>query len=221
MLKNRYVFWGMIAAWVLVLVGAGSWYWFTSDHSKQTSLRQASAELGAVHKDTSTAGNVNSQTISGATTNTGVTISGGAGGSSNGSSTNASSDLSKLLDPTTFSQYDKYKDAQSASYIELQTGTGAVVTETSQVAVVYKGWLTNGTLFDQSKTTSDGKIQAYSFVEGQHQVIPGWETGLVGAKEGGVRLLIIPPALGYGATGQGPIPGNAVLIFQVQIVQVK
>lgn len=218
MFRNKYIFWGLIAVWVAVLIGAGCWFVFKNNHS--ASLHHARAELSSATKDNSTAGNVNSQTISGASPSTGLTISGGANGSSNGGNS-SSSDASKLLDPTTFAQYDKYKDAQSASYIDLQTGTGPSINETSQVAVVYKGWLTNGTLFDQSGAGSDGKIQAFSFTEGQHQVISGWESGLIGAKEGSVRLLIVPPAVGYGPTGQGPIPGNAVLIFQVQVVQVK
>jgi FKBP-type peptidyl-prolyl cis-trans isomerase len=125
------------------------------------------------------------------------------------------------LDPKTFGQYDKYKDSQGVQFYDLQTGTGKAIAAGSQVAVLYRGWLTDGTLFDESRTGSDGKIQAFGFVEGQHQVIPGWEAGLEGVKSGGVRLLIIPPAFGYGATGQGPIPGNAVLVFQVQVVQVQ
>lgn len=189
--------------------------------SGSKNLQRAGAEASVVASD-DTVGNTNPQTISGATTNTGVTISGGASGSSSDVNANASSsDAAKLIDPTTFAQYDKYKDAQSASYIDLQKGTGDTVSEGKTAVVVYRGWLTNGTLFDESKTGSDGKLQAFSFVLGQHQVITGWEQAVNGMKVGGVRLLIVPPAAGYGATGQGPIPGNSVLVFQVQLVQVQ
>jgi FKBP-type peptidyl-prolyl cis-trans isomerase len=51
-------------------------------------------------------------------------------------------------------------------------------------------------------------------------VIAGWEEGLVGMKAGGIRRLYIPAALGYGAQGTGPIPPNADLIFDVQVVSV-
>lgn len=220
MFKNRYVFGGIIVVWLVLLVGAGGWFFFGRDGGS-SDLRRASSEAGAASSNDSAMGNTNAQTISGATTNTGVTISGGVSGTSSDASTNGSSDAAKLIDPTTFAQYDKYKDAQSASYIDLQKGTGDAAAEGKTAVVVYRGWLTNGTLFDESKTGTDGKLQAFSFVLGQHQVIAGWEQAVNGMRENGVRLLIVPPAAGYGATSQGPIPGNSVLIFQVQLVQVQ
>jgi FKBP-type peptidyl-prolyl cis-trans isomerase len=152
-------------------------------------------------------------------------ISGSAG--SNGSSTTAANEsaLEKLLDPTTFSQYDtsKYLDGTSTSYADLQVGTGAPITAGHEVAVYYKGWLTNGTLFDESKANSSGQMQPFDFTFGASpsQVITGWEQGLSGMKVGGVRFLIIPPAVGYGSAGQGSIPGNSVLIFQVQLAAMQ
>jgi FKBP-type peptidyl-prolyl cis-trans isomerase len=56
---------------------------------------------------------------------------------------------------------------------------------------------------------------------GQAQVIQGWNEGLVGVKAGGTRRLIIPPSLGYGAQGSGPIPANATLIFDVTVITVQ
>lgn len=220
MFKNRYALRGIIVVSLLTLVAASGWFFFVRDGGR-SDLRRTSAEAGASVRDDSALGNTNAQTISGATTNTGVTISGGASGSSGDASTSGTSDTAKLIDPTTFTQYDKYKDAKSASYIDLQKGTGDTAGEGKTAVVVYRGWLTNGTLFDESRTGSDGKLQAFSFVIGQHQVISGWEQAVNGMKVGGVRLLIVPPAAGYGATGQGPIPGNSVLIFQVQLVQVQ
>lgn len=206
---------GLLA--VLVL-GVGGWFLVAHKNTKSITNLASGAASGA-SQDVSTS---DPQTIDGSgSVGSGITIDGNSTGSQQQSSGSASSSASSVLDPTTFAQYDKYKDAQATSYVDLQQGTGTAIAAGSQVAVVYKGWLTNGTLFDETKAGSDGKLQAFSFAEGQHQVIAGWEQGLLGVKEGGVRFLIIPPALGYGTTGQGPIPGNSVLIFQVQVVQVK
>lgn len=132
-----------------------------------------------------------------------------AGGSGNG------------LDPSSFKQYDKYKEGQSGLYADVDKGGGAELTVGKKAAVVYQGWLTDGTLFDQSRTGSDGKLQPLVFTEGEHQVIIGWEQAIAGMKVGGTRLLIIPPAVGYGEQGQGPIPGNAVLVFLVKLLDVQ
>lgn len=124
--------------------------------------------------------------------------------------------------PETFQEYDKYKDGTTALFGELVAGTGAEVGANSKVAVYYKGWLTNGTLFDQSRNDpKTNQLQPFVFQMGAQSVITGWEQGIFGMKVGGTRRLIIPPAVGYGATGQGPIPGNAVLVFDVQLLEVE
>lgn len=148
--------------------------------------------------------------------------SNGQPSSSNGSSSSSGSrPASSPFDPATFAQYDKYKPDKAALFGEVQAGTGAELTANKKAAVYYKGWLTDGRLFDESKPDSSGKMQPFVFTLGAHQVIPGWEQALAGMKVGGVRLLIVPPEVGYGATGQNPIPPNAVLIFQVQLVAVE
>ena len=77
----------------------------------------------------------------------------------------------------------------------------------------YTGWLVNGTKFDSSVDRG----QPFSFPWARRQVIRGWDEGVAGMKPGGVRKLIIPPELGYGARGAGgSIPPNATLIFEVQ-----
>jgi peptidylprolyl isomerase len=74
---------------------------------------------------------------------------------------------------------------------------------------------------------STGKIVDTSWTSGKPatfplaNVIPGWQQGLPGMKVGGRRLLIIPPALGYGANGAGPIAPNETLIFVVDLIAVK
>jgi len=138
-------------------------------------------------------------------------------GNSSGSNANANNPF----DPSSFAQYEKYKSETNALMADAQAGDGATLEAGKTAVVYYRGWLTNGTLFDESRTGSDGKLQPFSFTLGQHQVISGWEQGLAGMKVGGVRLLIIPPSVGYGAQGQGSIPPNSVLVFQVQLVAVQ
>lgn len=94
-------------------------------------------------------------------------------------------------------------------------GTGAAVTTGDTVSVNYTGKLQDGTTFD----TSIGKAP-FEFTVGAGSVIPGWEQGLIGMKVGGKRLLIIPPQLAYGASGYGPIPGNATLVFEIELLKV-
>lgn len=125
------------------------------------------------------------------------------------------------FDPTTFQQYEKYKDDKAALFGDAQAGTGTTLEAGKKAIVYYRGWLTNGTLFDQSRADASSQMQSFSFTVGAHQVISGWEQGLTGMKVGGVRLLIVPPVVGYGASGQGSIPPNSVLIFQVQLVNVQ
>jgi FKBP-type peptidyl-prolyl cis-trans isomerase FkpA len=98
-------------------------------------------------------------------------------------------------------------------YRDLTPGTGPVVAPGQQVSAIYTGWLTDGTQFD-----SNAGSTPYSFRVGAHQVIAGWDEGVVGMHVGGKRQLIIPPALGYGAGGSGPIPPNATLVFTVEVV---
>jgi FKBP-type peptidyl-prolyl cis-trans isomerase FkpA len=141
--------------------------------------------------------------------------------SNNSGSGSSSNNASSAFDPTTFKQYDKYKDSKDALFGDVEKGTGAELGANMKAGVYYKGWLTDGTLFDQSKTDEKGQKQPFVFTEGAHQVIPGWEQGVAGMKVGGTRLIIVPPAAGYGTQGQGTIPPNAVMIFEVQLVAVQ
>lgn len=145
----------------------------------------------------------------------------GSQGSPTSSNSGASTNSSSPVDPSTFAQYDKYKGATSALFGDVQVGDGASLGNNQQATILYKGWLTNGTLFDESRTDSSGQLQPLAFTEGAHQVIAGMEEGVAGMKVGGTRLIIVPPGLGYGAQGQGSIPGGAVLVFQVQLLSVK
>ena len=78
--------------------------------------------------------------------------------------------------------------------------------------VHYTGWMTNGYKFDSSRDRG----QPFVFPLGQGRVIRGWDLGVAGMLPGEKRILMIPPGLGYGSRGAGPIPGGATLIFAVE-----
>ncbi|HEX8883012.1 MAG TPA: FKBP-type peptidyl-prolyl cis-trans isomerase [Noviherbaspirillum sp.] len=112
--------------------------------------------------------------------------------------------------------------ASGLQYEDIQVGTGAEATAGQYVTVHYTGWLQNadgsaGKKFDSSKDRND----PFQFPLGAGNVIKGWDQGVQGMKVGGVRKLIIPAALGYGARGAGGvIPPNATLIFEVELLGV-
>ena len=88
------------------------------------------------------------------------------------------------------------------------------------VSVHYTGWLyengEKGAKFDSSKDRND----PFEFPLGDGRVIRGWVEGVQGMQEGGTRVLVIPPALGYGARGAGgAIPPNATLLFEVELLR--
>ena len=112
------------------------------------------------------------------------------------------------------------KLADGLEYLDIKVGKGTAAQTGSSVSVEYTGWLaSNGQKFDSSY---DHGGQPFTLTLGAHQVIPGWEEGLVGMKAGGTRRILIPPALGYGAQGSGStIPPNSTLIFDVTMVTVQ
>ncbi|WP_167483228.1 FKBP-type peptidyl-prolyl cis-trans isomerase [Leptospira selangorensis] len=100
---------------------------------------------------------------------------------------------------------------------DIKKGTGKEAFNGSNVTVHYTGWLTNGKKFDSSKDRGT----PFRFDLGAGQVIRGWDKGVQGMKEGGVRKLTIPPELGYGSAGAGgSIPPNSTLIFEVELLKV-
>ena len=123
-------------------------------------------------------------------------------------------------------QYDEEKLIEAPSglkYADVVVGTGASPTKGQTIQAHYTGRLTNGRTFDSSYERGS----PLKFKVGVHQVIQGWDDGILGAegvegmKVGGKRVLIIPPELGYGARGAGGvIPGNATLKFDVELVAV-
>ena len=108
---------------------------------------------------------------------------------------------------------------------DVKVGTGAEAIKGKRVFVHYTGWLYDpaapeqkGTKFDSSRD----RQQPFDFMLGAGQVIKGWDDGVAGMKVGGQRTLIIPADMAYGSRGAGGvIPPNAVLLFDVELLDVK
>lgn len=98
-------------------------------------------------------------------------------------------------------------------YIINEPGTGAQPTATSNVTVAYKGYFTNGTVFDQSS--------AAGIAFGLNQVIKGWTEGITYFKPGGSGILLVPAHLAYGSYDYNGIPGGSVLIFEVKLISIN
>ena len=106
--------------------------------------------------------------------------------------------------------------------IDVKAGTGPAPQAGQTVTVNYTGWLFVDGKKGQKFDSSLDRNQPFSFTLGQGQVIKGWDEGVATMHVGGKRTLIIPPDLGYGASGAGGvIPPNATLIFDVDLLSVK
>jgi len=99
-------------------------------------------------------------------------------------------------------------------WVTLKAGTGAQPTKGKKIKVHYTGSLLNGQVFDSSRSRGT----PIDFAIGIGQVIPGWDEALLSMKKGEQRILVIPPDLAYGPGGYGPIPPNATLIFDVELI---
>ena len=107
--------------------------------------------------------------------------------------------------------------ASGLQYTDLVEGTGATAGKGDKVEVHYVGTLENGSKFDSSRD----RDTTFEFKLGAGRVIKGWDEGVAGMKVGGKRKLVIPPDLGYGKRGIGPIPPNSTLIFEVELIGIK
>jgi len=107
--------------------------------------------------------------------------------------------------------------------IDSVPGTGKEATAGATAVVNYTGWLFDPSAPSQHGAQFDSSVDRspFSFQLGAGQVIKGWDEGVQGMKVGGKRTLILPPEYGYGAGGAGPIPPNANLIFEVELLDVR
>lgn len=99
----------------------------------------------------------------------------------------------------------------------LKEGAGEPAKAGDNLSAHYTGTLLDGNKFDSSRDRGE----PFDFTLGAGQVIKGWDQGLVGMKVGEIRKLTIPPELGYGASGSGPIPPNSTLIFKVELLKIN
>lgn len=119
----------------------------------------------------------------------------------------------EITDYITKNNLTAQKSASGLYYIITEPGTGAKPTSTSNVTVAYKGYFTDGKVFDQSDAAG------ISFP--LNKVIAGWTEGITYFKEGGSGLLLIPSRLGYGSDSNPRIPGGSVLLFDVKLLKVN
>ncbi len=101
---------------------------------------------------------------------------------------------------------------------DITLGTGSKeVKKGNTVVVNYIGTLEDGTEFDNSYK----KGEAFTFKAGAGKVIEGWDQGIIGMKEGGKRVLVIPYEQAYGKKGYGNIPPKANLVFLIELLEIK
>lgn len=123
----------------------------------------------------------------------------------------------------TISSSEQYiRTSSGLKYLDIKTGTGPAVRIGNRVTVHYTGWLKGkfgiaGKKFDSSRDHNE----PFQFIVGTGQVIPGWDEGVQGMMVGGIRKLIVPSSLGYGARGAGEdIPPNSTLIFEIELLKI-
>jgi len=111
------------------------------------------------------------------------------------------------------------RTASGLYYRDLVVGTGAEATTGSQVAIVYAGALPSGVQVDATKP-GDAPL-SFRIERGSQRPVAGFEQGVKGMRVGGRRQVIIPPELGYGRNGYGPVPPNSVLVFTLELLSVR
>jgi FKBP-type peptidyl-prolyl cis-trans isomerase len=126
---------------------------------------------------------------------------------------NAAKNDKEINDYITKNNLKAQKTDSGLYYVINEPGTGAQPTETSNVTVAYKGYFTDGNVFDQSGP------EGISF--GLDQVIKGWTEGIPHFKAGGSGIILVPSQLGYGDDTTGPIPGGSTIIFDVKLISVN
>lgn len=104
---------------------------------------------------------------------------------------------------------------------EIVTGTGPQAALGNATTVHYTGWLYNPAGADSKGSQFDTSLDGdppLSVVLGVSNIIPGFQQGIVGMRVGGKRRVYMPPNLAYGSSGSGPIPPNASLVFEIELI---
>ncbi len=109
------------------------------------------------------------------------------------------------------------------SQTDLVVGTGDEAVNGKTVTINYSVWLYSDTAPENKGTfiQSSPAGSPFSFVVGGNGVITGMNQGIVGMRVGGKRRLVLPPDLAYGSAGNGPIPPNATLVFEIELLSVQ
>jgi peptidylprolyl isomerase len=100
---------------------------------------------------------------------------------------------------------------------EITPGSGSEAQAGSRVVLHYDGTLTDGTVFDSSRKRGT----PFEVELGKNHLIPGFERGVLGMRPGGKRRVVIPPELGYGSQRTGQIPPGSVLIFEIELLEIR
>jgi FKBP-type peptidyl-prolyl cis-trans isomerase FkpA len=106
---------------------------------------------------------------------------------------------------------------------DVRVGSGIEATAGAVVTVNYTGWLYDAARLDGKGIQFDSSVGSdpFAFTLGFGQVIQGWDQGVAGMKVGGLRRLVVPPSLAYGPVRYGPIPPDATLVFDIELVDVQ
>lgn len=133
----------------------------------------------------------------------------------------------ELADEKTITTFLKKNNIQaqkteSGLYYKIEkNGSGARPVAGQKVLVNYTGRTLDGKVFDSNTDTSFHHVQPFSFEYGKGQVVPGWDEGIGYLAVGSKATLILPSRLAYGETKRGPIEPNSILVFEVELLDIK
>lgn len=120
-------------------------------------------------------------------------------------------DIQKIKDYLAANNLTATETPSGLHYIITQEGTGGNPNLQSNVTVKYKGYLLDGMVFDQTTGSATATFPLANLIE-------AWQEGIPLLKKGGKGTFFSPSALAYGPNGVSGIPGNSVLIFEIELV---
>ena len=121
------------------------------------------------------------------------------------------------IDEALVDAFDSTNTLQALVVDDVLIGSGSTADTGDTLVVHYTGATRDGNKFDSSYDRGE----PFALTLGEGRVIEGWEKGLVGMKEGGKRVIVIPPSMGYGDRQVGPIPADSVLVFVVELLSIE
>ena len=130
------------------------------------------------------------------------------------------------LAPLAQAQAPQATTAPTLKIVRLKAGTGVAIAQGQKAVVQYTGWLYDEAAPGHRGAKFDSSIPRgapFTFTVGDHMVIPGWDQGVLGMQVGEKRELTVPSQLGYAelGAGDGLIPPNATLVFEVELVGIE